>query len=55
VVDKDINIGHLKFTIKTMLSDIFGKEVTIRMRPGYFPFVEPGVEVDCSCPFCDGK
>lgn len=54
VVDKGINIGHLKFTITTMLSDIFGKEVSIRMRPGYFPFVEPGVEVDFSCPFCDG-
>jgi phenylalanyl-tRNA synthetase alpha chain len=55
VVDKGINIGHLKFTITTMLSDIFGKEVSIRMRPGYFPFVEPGVEVDFSCPFCDGS
>ncbi len=55
VVDKGINIGHLKFTITTMLSDIFGKEVSIRMRPGYFPFVEPGVEVDFSCPFCDGN
>ena len=54
VVDKWIGISHLKFTITTMLSDIFGKEVTIRMRPGYFPFVEPGVEVDFSCPFCDG-
>lgn len=54
VVDKWIGIAHLKFTITTMLSDIFGKEVTIRMRPGYFPFVEPGVEVDFSCPFCDG-
>ena len=54
VVDKDINIWHLKFTITTMLSDLFGKEVKIRMRPGYFPFVEPGVEVDFSCPFCDG-
>ena len=54
VVDKWIGISHLKFTIATMLSDIFGKEVTIRMRPGYFPFVEPGVEVDFSCPFCDG-
>ncbi len=54
VVDKGIGISHLKFTITTMLSDIFGKEVTIRMRPGYFPFVEPGVEVDFSCPFCDG-
>ena len=52
VIDKDIGIGHLKHTITTMLTDIFGKEVTIRMRPGYFPFVEPGVEVDFSCPFC---
>lgn len=55
VVDKNIGIWHLKFTITTMLSDIFGKEVSIRMRPWYFPFVEPGVEVDFSCPFCDGK
>ena len=53
VVDKGIGMGHLKFTITTMLCDIFGKEVHIRMRPGYFPFVEPGVEVDFSCPFCD--
>ena len=37
-----------------MLSDLFGKEVKIRMRPGYFPFVEPGMEVDFSCPFCGG-
>lgn len=54
VVDKGIGMSHLKFTITAMLSDLFGKEVKIRMRPGYFPFVEPGVEVDFSCPFCDG-
>lgn len=54
VVDRDINIWHLKFTITTMLRDLFEKDVEIRMRPGYFPFVEPGVEVDFSCPFCDG-
>ncbi len=54
VVDKGIGMWHLKFTITTTLSDIFGKEVKIRMRPGYFPFVEPGVEIDFSCPFCDG-
>jgi phenylalanyl-tRNA synthetase alpha chain len=54
VIDKWIGVSHLKFTIETMLSDIFGKKVNIRMRPGYFPFVEPGVEVDFSCPFCDG-
>ncbi len=55
VIDKGIGIGHLKFTVETLLSDIFGKKVNIRMRPGYFPFVEPGVEIDFSCPFCDQK
>ncbi|MDD3120764.1 MAG: phenylalanine--tRNA ligase subunit alpha [Candidatus Gracilibacteria bacterium] len=55
VVDSEISMANLKHTIKTMLSDLFGKEVTIRMRPGYFPFVEPGVEVDFSCTFCDGN
>ncbi len=55
VVDRDISLANMKYTIKTMLSDIFQKEVSIRMRPGYFPFVEPGVEVDFSCTFCDGK
>ena len=53
VVDRWIGIGHLKFTIETMLSDLFERKVDIRMRPGYFPFVEPGVEVDFSCPFCN--
>ena len=55
VIDKNIGMWHLKFTIKTMLSDVFGKDVSIRMRPGYFPFVEPWVEIDFSCPFCDGN
>lgn len=54
VIDKNISIGNLKYTISTMLADLFGKDVEIRMRPGYFPFVEPGVEVDFSCPFCNG-
>ncbi|HRI36507.1 MAG TPA: phenylalanine--tRNA ligase subunit alpha [bacterium] len=54
VVDRGIHIGHLKYTLETMLSEIFGKPVRTRMRPGFFPFVEPGVEVDSSCPFCDG-
>lgn len=53
VVDKDISLANLKFTIKTMLSSLFGKEVEIRLRPWYFPFVEPGVEVDFSCTFCN--
>lgn len=54
VIDKNITLANLKYTLRTMLSDIFGREVSIRMRPGYFPFVEPGVEVDFSCPFCSG-
>ena len=54
VVDKNITISHLKGTIITILEEIFGYEPKIRIRPGYFPFVEPGVEVDFSCPFCSG-
>ncbi|MDD2487396.1 MAG: phenylalanine--tRNA ligase subunit alpha [Candidatus Gracilibacteria bacterium] len=54
VIDEGITLGNLKYTIRTMLSDLFESEVTIRLRPGYFPFVEPGVEVDFSCPFCKG-
>lgn len=46
VVDKNITISHLKGTIITILKEIFGYEPKIRMRPGYFPFVEPGMEVD---------
>ncbi len=46
VVDKNISLSHLKGTIQTMLSELFEREVKIRFRPGYFPFVEPGLEVD---------
>lgn len=46
VVDKNITVGHLKGTITTILTELFGYEPKFRMRPGYFPFVEPGMEVD---------
>ena len=46
VIDKNINIGHLKGTITTILTELFGYEPKFRMRPGYFPFVEPGMEID---------
>lgn len=46
VVDKDISLSHLKGTLETMLSAVFGKTMKVRIRPGYFPFVEPGLEVD---------
>ncbi|PID69926.1 phenylalanine--tRNA ligase subunit alpha [bacterium DOLZORAL124_38_8] len=46
LIDKDISLAHLKGTITTMLSKLFEKDIKIRLRPGYFPFVEPGFEVD---------
>jgi len=53
VVDKNISVGNLIATIKAFLRLIFDKkDLQIRVRPGYFPFVEPGLEVDASCPFC---
>ena len=52
VVGKDISVGHLIGAMKTLLRGIFGKELEVRLRPGYFPFVEPGFELDARCPFC---
>ncbi|HEX9608808.1 MAG TPA: phenylalanine--tRNA ligase subunit alpha [Candidatus Paceibacterota bacterium] len=45
-VDEHITLGHLKWTLETFLSKFFGRTAEIRFRPSYFPFVEPGVEVD---------
>jgi phenylalanyl-tRNA synthetase alpha chain len=52
VVGKDISVGHLIGAMKTLLRGIFGRDIEIRLRPGYFPFVEPGFELDARCPFC---
>lgn len=53
VIDKNISMAHLLGTIKTWFQLIFdNKNLDIRIRPGYFPFVEPGIEVDMTCPFC---
>lgn len=46
LVDKHISLAHLKSMIERMLSAIFEKEIKVRIRPGYFPFVEPGLEID---------
>lgn len=52
-VAKDVSMGNLFATIKACLEAIFGKEtLQIRVRPSFFPFVEPGVEIDMECPFC---
>jgi phenylalanyl-tRNA synthetase alpha chain len=45
-VDKNVSLAHLKGTLETMFRKIYGDDVEIRFRPSFFPFVEPGVEVD---------
>jgi phenylalanyl-tRNA synthetase alpha chain len=55
VVDKGINVSHLIFTLKQIVSSIFGEDVEIRLRPSFFPFVEPGFELDFKCRICKGK
>ena len=55
VIDKGINIGHLKATLELFAKKMFGEKREIRLRPSYFPFTEPSVEVDISCANCGGK
>ena len=55
VVDKGINFGNLKWTLKTFTHEIFGKDRRVRFRSHYFPFTEPSAEVDVSCNICNGK
>ncbi len=53
VVDKNLSVANLLGTLKVFLQALFNSQkVDIRVRPSYFPFVEPGLEVDVSCPFC---
>jgi phenylalanyl-tRNA synthetase alpha chain len=54
VVDRGISVAHMIGTMQALLRGIFRKEIRVRLRPGYFPFVEPGFELDAWCPFCDG-
>ena len=55
MIDKDISISNLIYFMKTMLSEVFEREINVRLRPGFFPFVEPGFELDISCLICGGK
>lgn len=54
MVGKDISISNLIYFMKTMLSQVFKRDVTVRLRPGFFPFVEPGFELDIQCLICGG-
>lgn len=54
-VEEGISMGDLKGTLEIFLKRIFHSDIRMRLRPGFFPFVEPGAEVDISCIFCFGK
>ena len=55
LVGHGIGMQHLKGTLEYALRALFGPRTEIRLRPSYFPFVEPGCEVDVSCPLCGAK
>lgn len=55
MIDRNITIADLKGIIGGFLKRIFGQKTGLRFRPSYFPFVEPGLEVDVACGICEGK
>ena len=54
MIGREVSVAHLIYFMKTLLTAIFKREVTVRLRPGYFPFVEPGFELDIQCLICGG-
>ncbi len=55
MIDRNVSVGNLIYFMKTLLTSIFQREVTVRLRPGFFPFVEPGFELDIRCLICGGE
>lgn len=55
VIDRGITVANLIGVMKLLLSEVFGRDVEVRLRPGYFPFVEPGFELDFRCALCAGQ
>jgi len=54
VVGENITFKHLKGALETFIHKLFGEDIEIKLRPGFFPFVEPGVEIDMMCLRCKG-
>lgn len=54
-IGRDISLANLKWTLETFLGKLFGTKASVRLRPSFFPFVEPGLEADMSCFKCSGK
>jgi phenylalanyl-tRNA synthetase alpha chain len=55
MVDKDISVAHLIYVMEEVLSGVFKRDVKVRLRPAYYPFVEPGFDLDFNCMICGGK
>lgn len=55
MIDRKVSVAHLLDSMRTLLTAILERDVEIRLRPGYFPFVEPGFELDISCQVCGAK
>lgn len=55
MIDRDISIPNLIAMARMLLSEVMKREVELRVRPGFFPFVEPGIEIDMNCQICGGK
>lgn len=55
IVGDDINVANMKYVAQEFFSRFFKKDVKVRLRPSYFPFVEPGFEFDITCTVCGGK
>jgi phenylalanyl-tRNA synthetase alpha chain len=55
MIDREVSVAHLIYFMKTLLTAIFHRTVVVRLRPGYFPFVEPGFELDIRCLICGGE
>lgn len=54
VIDENISVANLIAMAKTLLSEVMRRDVALRVRPGFFPFVEPGIEIDMNCQICGG-
>ncbi len=55
MIGKEVSLANMKYILQEFFTRLFGTTITVRMRPSFFPFVEPGVELDCSCFKCSGR
>ncbi len=55
MIDENLTVSNLLGVMKLLLREMFGRDIKVRLRPGYFPFVEPGFELDAECSICAGS